>query len=70
MLNYFWPQAEVRLNGSNQCGPLYTEQQFERRFRMSRSMFNTVFEATTADSAYLRAGLTAHCAGNLGISRF
>ena len=68
MLDYFWPTTETRPDGSNMMGPVYTEEQFERRYRMPREMFNKILHATTADCAFLRAGLQPNCTGKLGAS--
>ena len=49
-------------------GAVCTEEKFERRFRMPREMFNNILHATTADCAFLRAGLQPNCTVKLGAS--
>jgi len=67
MIKYFWPSTHTR-PGTNQRGPAQPETSFERRFRMSRAIFNRVCTAVVAESAYMRQGLRPDATGKLGIT--
>jgi Plant transposon protein len=66
MLDYFWPFDAERDDHSGRFGPVYDERDFERRFRMPRSVFHTIFAAVVEDNEYLRLGLKRDATGILG----
>jgi hypothetical protein len=66
MLDYFWPFDAERDDHSGGFGPVYDERDFERRFRMPRPVFNTIFAAVVEDNEYLRLGLKRDATGILG----
>jgi hypothetical protein len=47
---YFVDNDEIRLNGG--IGKRYSEEEFERRYRMPRSVFNEVFAVVSQDSYF------------------
>jgi Plant transposon protein len=65
MLDYFWPFEAERDDHSGRFGPVYDERDFERRFRMPRSVFNTIFAAVGEDNEYQRLGLKRDATGIL-----
>ncbi len=54
--------------GSSLFVPVYFEDLFERRFRMPRYVFNTLYLETRAASSYLRLGNSPNCTGKKGAS--
>ena len=67
MLKYFWP-SDIMRPGSRCFGPEQPEKAFETRFRMPRSVFNTIFQSVVPSSDYLSKGLRPDATGKLGIS--
>ena len=68
LLDYFWPVDQPRDDGLGQYGPVYSEKRFERRFRIPREIFNTVFQSVAIVSDYLRQFMKPNCVGKLGAS--
>ena len=68
ILDYFWPANEVRPDESNQMGPFYYPEQFERRFRMLRVLFGLIFSSVLIHNAFLQRGLRPDCIGKVGAS--
>jgi hypothetical protein len=58
----------MRDDNSDCSGPIYDDRDFERRFRMSRALFDRVLLAVVADNDYLRLGLKRNAVGVLGAS--
>ena len=52
LLDYFWPADQVRDDGSGVKGPVYSEEHFERRFRMPRSVFEKLLTTATENDSY------------------
>lgn len=67
MLRYFWPSNMLRPSTLYK-GPQQSEEAFERRFRMPRTVFNRIFERTVHVSEYLRKGLRPNAVGKFGIT--
>lgn len=67
MMKYFWPSNQ-ELPGSNSFVPVQPESSFERRFEMSRQLFNLVRVNVFAQSEYLRKGLRPDAMGRIGIT--
>lgn len=53
MHKYFWPTSLARPNKA-QTGPEQNKAAFERRFRMSRAIFDRVMLQVVSHSAYFR----------------
>ena len=69
MHKYLWPRDSLR-PGISAYGPQQTEEQFERRFRMSRALFECVLFAVVQQSRYFRQCLRPNAAGRMGVSHF
>jgi Plant transposon protein len=67
MLDYFWPANQQR-DSSDSKVPVYNELDFERRFRMPRSVFDKACVGVVRDSSYLRRGLKPDAVGKMGAS--
>ena len=68
MEHYFWMDDKIRQDGSGRFGPLYGQVLFERRFRMPRNVFDTLFTAAVQYSDFIRASLRADATGRFGAS--
>ena len=66
--DYFWPRDEVRDDGSLMTGPVYPENIFERRFSVTKSVFNCLFTGLVRLSGYFRKDPKPDCCGKMGIS--
>lgn len=65
LLDSFWPANEFRRDGSNQVGSFYYNEQFERRFSMSRVLFDRIFSSVVIHNAFLQRGLFPDCIGKV-----
>lgn len=68
MDEYFRAENEPRSDGSGFNGPRCSEDLFERRYRMPRSVYNRVFEKVTTLSQVLVLGDRCDASGRKGIS--
>lgn len=64
---YFRGPNEPRSDHSGYVGPKYSENDFERRYRMPRVVFDRIYTATVNFSDFLKAGLRRDCRGKQGI---
>ena len=64
---YFWPSDQLRPNTTS-YGTEKSESTFERRFRMSRTIFNKTCFIAVSHSEFIRKGLKPDCTGSVGIS--
>lgn len=68
MQDYFWRLDQLRIDHSLLRGPMYNDQTFERRFRMSKIIFDNLFSRTIFSSPFVRRGIQPDCTGNQGTS--
>lgn len=68
MMDYFWPNGKVRMDGSMKMGPVYSKEQFRRRFSISRALFDRVFTKVVVNEHYFQKGLRPNCVGKLGLT--
>lgn len=61
-------KEKVREDRSNQLAPVYQAPIFERRFIMSRKLFNRIFSAVSLNSPFIISGLRLELTGPFGAS--